>query len=332
MIREAAMKLQLASLTGRGAHVIAWGFVLTIVIMALTSLDDVLSPLPTIHGLVIFLGVAVLLTVDRGPRLSLGVAIAVAVAWVVVALLISWQLTEPGGHAQWYYGAATVSLFYMGLRGRQLSAWLGYATISAVVAAAAVTQGFGPLTAALIIGKQLPIMLVSSLVSFGLARTTATIARLSTETAERAAAEAAHTATSAERNARLTELDEIATPLLQRLLSVDPPTDAERVEFAVAEAQLRDGLRARSLSTPEVAEAAKRARRRGIEVVLLDDRSPASLDPKTLSSVHERVIDALDTALDGRVVARLLPEGRVEVATILIDGEKVQRREVVLAD
>lgn len=326
-----APKLELVALTGRGTHVLIWAYVLTMGALAVWSIDEVRSPWPTVFGVVILLAVGVLLTLDRSEPMSRLTAILVAISWLSVALLVSWQLEEPGGHSQWFYGAGTVCMFFVGLRGRQLISWIGFGGLSAIVAVWTITAGFGPLTALLLVGKQLPIMLVSTLFSYGLRRTTRSIMRLSEETSTRAAVEAAQLATTAERNERLAELDAIATPLLARLVAEEPLTEEDRLEFAVAEAQLRDGLRARALCSSEVVDAARDARRRGIQVLLLDDRYPAEAAPDVLATVRARVATALRSATDGRVVARLLPEGRDEVATILVDGELAQRRDVVRA-
>lgn len=324
-------RLELVSLTARGTHILIWGNILTIAALAVWTFDEVWTPAPTILGLVIMAAVGVILTLDRDEPMSRTTALLVALAWIAVALLVSWQLKEPGGHGQWFYGAGTIALYFVALRERQYIAWLGFAAISAIVAAWTISVGLGPLVAVLLIAKQLPIMLVSSLFAYGLRRTTADILRLTEETSTRASVEAAQVATTAERNARLAELDAIATPLLTRLVDGTPLTDDDRLEFAVTEAQLRDGLRARSLSVPEVVAAAQDARRRGIQVVLLDDLYPAAADPTVLAAVQSRVAAALRTATDGRVVARLLPEGRDEIATILVDGESEQRRDVVRA-
>ncbi|MGX5682086.1 hypothetical protein [Schumannella luteola] len=331
LVSPAATRLQLVALTGPGTHVLVWGYVVTMAALALSSLDEVRSPWPTVHGVAIMVAVGVLLTLDRREPLGRATAVLVAIAWVAVALLVSWQLKEPGGHSQWFFGAGTVSLFFVGLRGRQLIAWLGFAALSAVVVVWAVSTGVSIPVVLVLVGKQSAILLVSSLFSFGLGRTSRSIVRLSEETSTRATIEAAQLATTAERNQRLAELDAIATPLLARLVGGQPLTAEDRLDFAVAEAQLRDGLRARALSVPDVADAARDARRRGVEVVLLDDLYPAEAPPEVLDVVRSRVVQALHSATDGRVVARLLPEGRDEVATILIDGERMQRRDVVLA-
>ena len=72
-----------------------------------------------------------------------------------------------------------------------------------------------------------------------------------------AIAEAAGLAAATEREQRLQELGEFATPLLEQLASGAPIAADDRVEFAVAEAEVRDSVRARGLRLPEVIEAAR---------------------------------------------------------------------------
>ena len=309
--------LQLVSFTSRGTLVLLWGYVVTIATLALWTLPDVDNPWPTLAGLVVLVGIGVLLSLDRHEPLLLSSAIIVAAAWTVVAAVISWHLLEPGGHAQWYFGAGTVSLFLVSLRGRVLVAWLGFGALSGIILAWAATTHVGIVTGILLVGKQLPILLVAVLFTVGLRRATATITRLTDETEMRAAAEAADRASEDARATRLAELDAVATPLLQRLVDGRALTDADRADFVVAEAALRDGMRARSLVVPRIAEAAANARRRGAQVVLLDDRYPDPPDPDTFPLVVEAGVAALDGADDGRVVARLLPAGRDDIATVL---------------
>ncbi len=322
-------RLELVPFTGRGTRILIWSYVVTIGLLAVWSLDEVRTHGPTLFGLLVLVAVGLLLTVDREVPLSLSTAIVVASVWPAVALLISWQLEVAGGQSQWFFGAGTVSMFFVSLRGRVLIGWIGFAALSLVVILWGATTETGVVAALLLTGKQAPILLVGALFTVGLKRTSATIVRLAGETSARASVEAAQLATSTERRRRLEELDAVATPLLNLLVSGRELTDADRVEFAVAEAELRDGLRARSLAVPEVAASAREARRRGVEVVLLDDRYPATTDAQVLSTVIERVVSALTSTPSGRVVARLLPEGREDVATILMDTGERQSREVI---
>lgn len=325
-----APRLVIAQLTGTWARIFISAYYLTMAVLAIWTLGDVRSPWPTMLGLLLFAAACVALVVDRSPRLSLPVTLFVGAVGVVNALLISWQL-ERGGHSQWYFGAGTVLLFFMSLRGRILPAWLWFAATAAVIAVwGATTTGIPE--AAELIGRQAPIVLVGTLFAVGLKRTGEAIERLTEQTSIRTTAEAVAQATAHERAVRLAALDEVVTPLLTRIVDGDEIGPDERLEFAIAEAELRDSLRARTLNTPIVAEAVRDARRRGLGVTLLDDSEPGTVAPADLDRAVALTSSALRAAKDGQVTARLLPAGREKVATIVVDGSEYISHEVPRED
>jgi hypothetical protein len=179
-----------------------------------------------------------------------------------------------------------------------------------------------------LVARQVPILIVGTLFATGLRRTGDEIEKVTAATSMGAIAEATAAAARRERDQRLTELGGFATDLLEKLASGQPISDADRIEFAVAEAEVRDSVRARSLRLPEIVTAAREARRRGVEVVLLDDGGPGAHTADDLASVATELSHALDTATDGRITARLLPAGRASIATIVIDGSVYERRDV----
>jgi len=110
-------------------------------------------------------------------------------------------------------------------------------------------------------------------------------------------------------------LEEFATPLLERLATGVTPTAAERTEYALAEAQLRDGLRAGVLMVPEVVAAARAARERGVEVVLLDDSAGAKWTTVAdLTTADGRIIPSW---MAQAVVKRGMKDERWQVIEIL---------------
>jgi len=318
-------------LTGTGARVLIWLYFSTMLALALWTLGDVRSPWPTLAGLVLFGGACLALSLDSAPRLSLGVTTLVCGVSVANALLISWQLVA-GGHSQWYFGAGTVMMFYLCLRQRIVLAWIGFAAMSLVILMWGLTTPVGLAEAAVLFGRQAPIVLVGTLFATGMRRTTMEIDRLRVETSLRASAAATAEATARERAVRLAALDEVVTPLLETLVNGSPIQPRSRIDFAMAAAELRDGLRARSLSTPKVLQAARDARRLGIEVTLLDDSDPATLSPIDLERAENATVAALRAARDGHVTARLLPPGRDHIATIVADGTAHRSIEVTRED
>ena len=98
------------------------------------------------------------------------------------------------------------------------------------------------------------------------------------------------------------------------------------MEAHLLEAELRDEIRAPYFTGTEVVAAARRARSRGVEVVLFDDRGDATrggsteYEERLRARIVERAVAALDEAGAGRVVVRACPAGRPWAATILTDA------------
>ncbi len=300
-------------------------FFATSAALALRNLDAVRSPWPTLACLALLAVVAVALTLDSGDRLSLPVTVLTISFGPVAVVAISWQVIT-GGYSQWYFGAAAVALFFVALRGRIILAWVGFALTAIPFAVWGATTETGIWAALGLTARQAAIVVMGTLFALGLNRTRERIARLARRTSARATAEAANRAKAAERSERLAALDEFATSMLARLVGGGELSETDRKEFAVAEAALRDGLRARALNVPIVAEAARQARRRGVSVTLLDDSGPGALSAEALERAAEATAKVLHEAVDGQVTARLLPPGRELIATIIIDGSRYERQ------
>lgn len=106
---------------------------------------------------------------------------------------------------------------------------------------------------------------------------------------------------------RMHEVRRIAGPSLERIAYDSSPVDAEEVRrFRVLEAQLRDSIRGRSISTPELLEATRRARERGVSVDILDERGSV-LPERILRIVGRQSAAVLDAAQAGSVTIRAFP-------------------------
>lgn len=116
--------------------------------------------------------------------------------------------------------------------------------------------------------------------------------------------------------------------LLDRIESGQELGPEERRECRLIEASLRDAIRGRGLATREVAQAARSARERGATVTLIDDRRVDCVD-EVCRNVIGATVETLGAADGGDTfVARLLPVGRRNVATVLLvnqEGEGVRR-------
>ena len=151
---------------------------------------------------------------------------------------------------------------------------------------------------------------------------------LRAESTRRVAAESAAAAALEERSEQLLRLDVIARGLLERIGSGVALTESERVDCALLEARLRDRLRAPEFDEPSVSDPVDAARRRGVQVDLIDDQGMADASDGARNRLRTAVAAAVRDAAGGAVRVRILPPGRAHAASILVrDETSVQRTE-----
>lgn len=106
-------------------------------------------------------------------------------------------------------------------------------------------------------------------------------------------------------------VDAAAEAVRNSLAHAAPPSrrgTVTRTAARMLEAELRDDRRARFFTGTAVVRAARRTRTRGLEVILLDDRGGAEeMSEHVRRRAVSRAVQALDGALEGCVVIRLLP-------------------------
>jgi hypothetical protein len=132
---------------------------------------------------------------------------------------------------------------------------------------------------------------------------------LATQFRERAlatgAATAAKSAARIERERRINGTLAGVLPQLEAIVSKSGNLSAKEQQLALlTEAELRDQIRGRNLVHDELAEQAKLARSRGVEVQLLDDGGLEDLDPEELEQLLSRVARELSQVQAGKVVIR----------------------------
>lgn len=119
---------------------------------------------------------------------------------------------------------------------------------------------------------------------------------------------------------RLAAVDVRARPVLERLASPGEPGGDLRLEARLLEAELRDEIRGAAFTGTPVVDAAREARARGVDVVLLDDTGAEGVSVEHWERVVDASCAALRSARTGRVTIRLLPPGRPTVATIATES------------
>ena len=256
-----------------------------------------------------------------GRRMSSRRALWILGLCAVTMMLMAFHL--PGNDerpfAHWHLGAITLVLLVMALRGRTCLAWAGYFAMAGVTVSWAVLNDLGVAAGIALVIRHAGTLLAGTLVAANLNRTARTLAALNRERNLRVAQEATQTAAIGERKAQLDRINALARPALERLANPHVPGEAERADCLLVEAGLRDAMRARSLDLDPLTSAARNARSRGVEVILLDDggdQPPPGID--ALAVLLARELDAVAT---GRFTARLLPAGRADLATIVIESD-----------
>ncbi|UGT63554.1 hypothetical protein [Nocardia asteroides] len=283
-------------------------------------------PVPALLALLALAAAGLLVLVIPVDPLPVSATALVVLAAPLAAVLTMTGLPNRGDTPQVSTAfAASYVLALLVLRGRLGAAWIGVAATAGVIAVLAAAEG---MTGGSFVGTVVPIGTVAGVSLFAavMRPTQRSLHTLREEATLRAAAEATLAAENGERDRQLARLDRLARPMLERIAAGADLNGRDREECRLLEAELRDGLRAPQLVTDELSAAARGARARGVEVVLLDDGGFAGV-PRW---VRERVVDAaageLDAATDGTVTVRVLPMGRRVLATVLAAAGAGDRR------
>ena len=94
----------------------------------------------------------------------------------------------------------------------------------------------------------------------------------------------------------------------------------------LAEAHLRDAIRAPTLSRSDVGEAAWHARERGVTVTMFDEGGMDNLDANVAQRVLGDIAAMLAALPDGSVTVRIQPPRRTLLATVVADTDGHQLR------
>lgn len=303
-------------------------FVVANAVFVVTTADQLRQVWPALLAMAMIWGTSVLLVRARPDPFPWPDTVAVLTTVGISTILMSTVLpveVNPG-RAVWHLGANTWLLFFLALRDRAWVAWLGMAVMTSITAAWSAATGLGALTGLTMMQSHMGILLVGTLFAMILRSTSIRINVLNERSVRSAVDAAATEAARQVRRARVSELATVAVPLLEKISSGVPLNADDRLDFALTEARLRDSVRGRSLAVPAVETAASAARRRGVEVMLLDDRGEGIDDGETLNRIVTAVVNHLDAARAGQVTVRLQPAGREAAATIVAaDGDHVTR-------
>ncbi|MDH2442984.1 hypothetical protein QDR37_03395 [Amnibacterium sp. CER49] len=220
--------------------------------------------------------------------------------WVNVWTL---PLDRPvGGYQAWPFGAVTFVLLGFTLAGRYSEAWLILLGAAGIAIGWSASSGLGVGPGIELVDRHFATLLVGTLLANSYRRSNrAFLASQESERRARAAEEAAAARAGARRGAAEAVLEQ-AGPMLQAIADGRPMTAVDRRELLVLEGALRDQIRAPGLLQGRLPEVVGAARRRGVNVLLVDE---AALDRRTGEQAADWLARRIERITGDRFVGRV---------------------------
>jgi len=263
--------------------------------------------------------IALLFAVFLGPEIRLPAPIA----WAVTALILgvptlvnlSLEVYLPNSYTTWFVSGIGTLMGVLAVRQAQMPAIVGAA---ALVVQLVVFGGLNALFTSGLIGALL--LLLTGLASaFIISSAVSDAEHYQSRASETLAATAARSAIRTERKTRLRQNLRGALPLLENIVKSEGSlSELEKLEARLLEAELRDSIRGRSLTHPELVQAVRALRRQGVEVQLVDDGGLEDLSAAQTQPLIAEVVRLLGAVREGRVVVRAVrgESWRITVAAL----------------
>lgn len=308
---------RLLGLSGPGAWALVALFAATYLTLALLSGGAAMRTVEGIVSLALILATAVVLVLPWPTPLPLPVTLGAVGVVAVTTAAMSWQLPTEGwpGWGSWHFGADNFLLFMVALRGRVGWGAIGTVLMCGIAVLWSTIEVGDPLHGFLLTYWQLASFLAGAFFAIWIRRTARRIAEFQETERRRIAAEQAAEAAADERRRQLDRVRTIAGPALEAI-AAGTATDDDRRHHRLLEAELRDGIRGRSLAIDPLPPAVRAARERGVEVAVLDDLRDAAPDSEELRRAAAWAADRVAEVSDGEATIRL---ARVDgIATVTV--------------
>ena len=250
----------------------------------------------------------------------LTVVVIAAVNFLVLPQIIT---TGWPGYASWCTGAGSDLSRGLLMRGRPVYAWAGSAATTLATAYWVISTG-RPLFMIFtyMLGHYFTLVSWHGVAHLS-TRATTQIAATQRETARLQAQQHAHEEADRIMTSRMASVRQRVTPLLTQVANGKAPTPKLRSQAYLLEAELRDEIRAPFFTGTSIVTSAQAARRRGTEVILLDDSGDnTTIDDRTRANAVNYVTKLLDLTQSNRVVIRLNPPRRPTLLTIVTDDTR----------
>ncbi|MCU1478509.1 MAG: hypothetical protein JWQ64_3202 [Subtercola sp.] len=284
--------------------VLAGLFSLYHLVLAFNSMQYPESVVPVIVAMVLYVGATVMSLWPTSPLLMpLWMAALNFAVCLVMSILVLSQLdgTIFNGYGTWSVAAVGTLLTITVVRQQAGIAWLGIAAL-----AVSVDIWGGPI-AVFTTGVIGCVVWVG--VAHALTRAMARAARdarlFALAEREAAAWHATQEAQLTEGRHRLDQMNRVAGPMLHHIIESNGVLSAEdRRECLHLEGAIRDEIRGRHLLNEDVRAEVLAARRRGIDVTLLDDGGLDDLTDRARDRIHSRLADEIARSQADRLIVR----------------------------
>ena len=251
---------------------------------------------------------------------QLTVVVIAAVNFLVLPQIIT---TGWPGYASWCTGAGSDLSRGLLMRGRPVYAWAGSAATTLATAYWVISTG-RPLLMIFtyMLGHYFTLASWHGVAHLS-TRATTQIAATQRETARLQAQQHAHEEADRIMTSRMASVRQRVTPLLAQIANGKAPTPKLRSQAYLLEAELRDEIRAPFFTGTSIVTSAQAARRRGTEVILLDDSGDTTtIDDQVRTNAVNYVTKFLNVTQSNRVVIRLNPPRRPILLTIVTDDTR----------
>ena len=250
----------------------------------------------------------------------LTVVVVGAVNFLVLPQIIT---TGWPGYASWCTGVGNDLSCGLLMRGRPVYAWAGSAATTLAITYWVVSTG-RPLFMIFtyMLGHYFTLASWHGVAHLS-TRATTQISATQRETARLQAQQRAHEEADRIMTSRMASVRQRVTPLLTQIAKGRAPTPELRSQAYLLEAELRDEIRAPFFTGTSIVTSAQAARRRGTEVILLDDSGDnTTIDDQVRTNAVNYVTKLLDLTQSNRVVVRLNPPRRPTLLTIVTDDTR----------
>jgi hypothetical protein len=255
-------------------------------------------------------------------RLPAWAAVLIPVLVGALNLACLWAIPPGGwpGYASWSLGAGVTLCWGLLMRERRLAAWTGFGLLAATTVHWVLGTGQPLAMAPRLLASHLISLIAWNLIAVWSTRFSQQATLSGRRVGQLAALRVVQRETARLTALRMESVARRSRPLLERIVTASVMTPQLRLEARLLEAELRDEIRGRLFTGTPVVAAARSARQRGADVVLVDDSGPTGLAPTEREAVVACACRALETVTASRVVVRVLPPQRPHLASVAVDG------------